>query len=323
MAHTLPVDAIVLLTLIFALPLLSLLVLASWASYRLAKRWGLMPRDKKFLAERRWVVLPCLAIAIAYVLCFAYGTLIEADWVVTTRTEIKVGEPILGHDRFRIVQLSDLHLDRIGRREERMMEQVRAAKPQLIVLTGDYMNVREGAVALSEILGALEAPYGVVGIEGNWDAKFVTADLFRRAKATFLVDDTLVLEHEGHRLRLVGQGIVPSRPLRDLLPPKDDKMPTIYLHHMPDGIDYLRARDPGQRVDLFLCGHTHGGQVCLPFWGAVITLSKYHKKYESGLYTVDGIPMYVNRGVGSGGGGVPHVRFLARPEVAVIDLVYR
>ena len=323
MVHQLPVDALVLLTLIFGLPLICALVLLSWASYRLAKRWGWMPPDKIMIVERRAVALPCLAFVLLYGLCFAYGTLIEADWVQTTRTEIKVAEPILGYDRFRIVQLSDLHLERIGRREERMVEQVRAARPQLILLTGDYMNVREGAVALSEILGALEAPYGVVGIEGNWDSKFVAADLFRRAKATYLVDDSTVLEREGRRLRIVGQGVVPSRPLRELLPPADDHVPTIYLHHMPDALDLLRGRDPGQRVDLFLCGHTHGGQVCLPFWGAVITLSKFHKKYERGLYTVDGIPMYVNRGVGSGGGGAPHVRFLARPEVAVIDLVYR
>lgn len=323
MAQQLPVDALVLLTLIFGLPLLCLLVLASWTSYRLAKRWGWMPRDKRMFVERRAVVLPAAAFAALYALCFAYGTLIEADWVQTTRTEIKVSEPVLGYDRFRIVQLSDLHLERIGRREQRMVEQIREARPHLIVLTGDYMNVREGAVALSEILGALEAPFGVVGVEGNWDTKFMTADLFRRAKATYLVDDSLVLEREGRRLRLVGQGVTPSRPLRELLPPKDDGIPTIYLHHKPDALDFLRGRDPGQRVDLFLCGHTHGGQVCLPFWGAVITLSKFHKAYERGLYTVDGIPMYVNRGVGSGGGGAPHVRFLARPEVAVIDLVYR
>src|SRR5882672_6271732 len=240
MAHALPVDAVVLLTLIFALPLLSLVVLASWVSYRLAKRWGLMPRDKKVLAERRWVVFPCLAFVIVYLGCFAYGTLIEADWVVTTRTELKVAEPVLGHDRFRIVQLSDLHLERIGRREERMMEQVRAAKPDLILLTGDYMNVREGAVAFSEILGALEAPYGVVGIEGNWDTKFVSADLFHRTKATYLVDDSMVLENHGKRLRLVGQGNVPSRALRELLPAKDDGIPTIYLQHMPDALDQLR-----------------------------------------------------------------------------------
>ncbi|HZE97078.1 MAG TPA: metallophosphoesterase [Planctomycetota bacterium] len=323
MAHALPVDAVILLTLIFALPLLALLVIASWISCRLAKRWNLIPRDKKLLVERRWMILPAAAFATLFALCFAYGAFIEADWVQTTRTEIKVAEPVLGFDRFRIVHLSDLHLERIGRREHRMIEQIREAKPQLILLTGDYMNVREGAVALREVLGALEAPFGVVGIEGNWDTKFVCADLFRRSRATFLVDDSMVLERDGRRLRLVGQGVEPSRPLKELLPAKDDGVPTIFLHHMPDGLDQLRARAPGQRVDLFLCGHTHGGQVCLPFWGAVITLSKFHKQYESGLYMVDGIPMYVNRGIGSGGGGAPHVRFLARPEVAVIDLVYR
>jgi predicted MPP superfamily phosphohydrolase len=321
MVQQLPFDAILLLTLIFSLPLLTGLVVLSWLSYRLARHWNLMPRDKRVFVDRRWVILPSAAFLGIYALCFAYGTLIEADWVQTTRTEIPVREAVLGFDRFRIVQLSDLHLERMGRREQRMIEQVREAKPQLIVLTGDYMNVREGAVALNEVLRALEAPFGVVGVEGNWDTKFGVADVFRRAKATYLVDDTLVLEKDGHRLRLVGLGNDPGRPLKTLLPPSDDGIPTILLHHMPDALDELRRRDPGQRVDLFLCGHTHGGQVCLPFWGAVITLSRYHKKYERGLYDVDGVPMYVNRGVGSGGGGLPHVRFLARPEVAVIDLV--
>lgn len=321
MLQSLPFDALILLTLIFSLPLLAGLVVLSWLSYCLARRWDLMPRDKRVLVDRRWVLWPSAAFLAVYGLCFAYGTLVEADWVQTTRTEIKVAGPVLGYDRFRIVHLSDLHLEQIGRREHRMIEQIREAKPQLIILTGDYMNVREGAVGLHEVLGALEAPYGVVGVEGNWDTKFGLADYFRRAKATYLVDDSLVLERDGRRLRLVGQAHTPGRPLKDLLPAKDDGTPTIFLHHSPDAVDQLRRRNPGQRVDLFLCGHTHGGQVCLPFWGAVITLSKFHKKYERGLYDVDGVPMYVNRGIGSGGGGVPHVRFLARPEVAVIDLV--
>lgn len=323
MVEQVPLDAIVLLTLIFCTPLLAFLAVASWTSYRLARRWNLMPRDKKHWVERKGVILPAFGILALYGLCFAYGHLIEANWVQTTRTEINVADPVLGHSRFRIVHLTDLHLDRMGPREYRMIEQVREAKPELILLTGDYLNVREGAVALSEVLGALKAPYGVFGIEGNWDTKFVAGELFQRAGATYLVDDTRVIERDGKRLRLVGQGIVPSRPLKALLPASDDGAYTIFLHHKPDAVDELSNRAPGQRVDLFLCGHTHGGQVCLPFWGAVVTLAKHHKKYERGLYTVDGIPMYVNRGVGSGGGGIPHVRFLARPEVAVIDLVYR
>lgn len=321
MSHSLPFDAVLLLSLIFGLPLFASLALASALSYRLARRWKRMPPDKRAWIERPWILWPCAGFLAVYALCFAYGNLIEADWVQTTHTEIRVKEPVLGYDRFRIVHLSDLHLDRMGRREARMIEQVRAADPQLIVLTGDYMNVREGAVALHEVLGALHAPHGVFGVEGNWDTKFVSAEIFERAKATMLIDDTQVLERNGKRLRLVGQGVVPGRSLKELLPEKDDGAYTVFLHHYPDAVDELRKRDAGQRLDLFLCGHTHGGQVCLPFWGAVITLGKYHKQYERGLYTVDGVPMYVNRGVGSGGGGIPHVRFLARPEVAVIDLV--
>jgi len=323
MSHTLPLDAVILLTVLFSVPLLCLLAVASWLSYRLARRFHLLPSDKKIWIERRGVIVPVTAVLALYGLCFAYGILIEADWVQTTRTEIKVREPVLGYDRFRIVHLSDLHLERIGRRDYRMMEQVAAAKPHLILLTGDYMNVREGAVALHEVLGALKADHGVFGIEGNWDTKFLTADLFHRTNTAYLVDDTRVLEKGGRRLRLVGHAMTPGRPLRELIPPKDDGAYTIYMHHAPDAVDELRARDAGQRVDLFLCGHTHGGQVCLPFWGAVITLAKYHKTYERGLYEVDGVPMYVNRGVGSGGGAVPAVRFLSRPEVAVIDLVYK
>lgn len=323
MAESVPLDALVLLTLIFSTPLLAFLAVASWTSYRLARRWNLMPRDKRHWVERKGVILPAAAVLVFYGLCFAYGYFIEADWVQTTHTEIKVTDPVLGHSKFRIVHLTDLHLDRIGRREHRMIEQVRDAKPQLILLTGDYLNVREGAVALSEVLGALKAPYGVFGVEGNWDTKFVAGEIFQRAGATYLVDDTRVIERDGKHLRIVGQGIVPGRPLKELLPAKDDGAYTVFLHHKPDASDELAKRDPGQRVDLFLCGHTHGGQVCLPFWGAVVTLARHHKKFERGLYTVDGVPMYVNRGVGSGGGARPEVRFLARPEVAVIDLVYR
>ena len=136
-----------------------------------------------------------------------------------------------------------------------------------------------------------------------------------------LEDETHRLKHGGGELRIAGGGIYPVNRLRYLLPDGDDSIPTIYLNHKPDAVDELEELGTGQRVDLFLCGHTHGGQVCIPFWGAVVTLSKYHKRYERGLYEVRGIPMYVNRGVGMEGGAVPRVRFLSRPEVAVIDLV--
>ena len=91
---------------------------------------------------------------------------------------------------------------------------------------------------------------------------------------------------------------------------------TIFLHHTPDWIEDI----PRQSVDLYCAGHTHGGQVALPFYGALVTLSRFGKRFEAGLYRVGETHLYVNRGIGMEGHRAPRVRFLARPEVTVIEL---
>ena len=72
-------------------------------------------------------------------------------------------------------------------------------------------------------------------------------------------------------------------------------------------------------VDLYLCGHNHGGQVALPIYGPLVTFSKCGKKYESGVYDVNDTIVYVSRGIGMSG-RFPRVRFLARPEITVFDI---
>ena len=78
----------------------------------------------------------------------------------------------------------------------------------------------------------------------------------------------------------------------------------------------------GLNVDLYLSGHTHGGQVRLPFYGAPVTLSRFGKKYEAGMYTSIGCEtkLYVNRGIGLENKPAPKVRFLCRPEITVFEL---
>ena len=75
------------------------------------------------------------------------------------------------------------------------------------------------------------------------------------------------------------------------------------------------------RVDLFCAGHVHGGQVGLPLYGALVTLSRHGKRYEAGLYQAGPMRMYVSRGIGMEGGSAPRVRFCSRPEIAVIEAV--
>ena len=88
---------------------------------------------------------------------------------------------------------------------------------------------------------------------------------------------------------------------------------SIFLYHYPAGIDVASARN----IDLFCTGHTHGGQICLPFYGALVTNSIKGKKYECGLYRLGQTEMYVSRGIGMI--GIP-VRFLAPPEVVLIEV---
>jgi hypothetical protein len=318
-----PLDAVLWIVFFLTLLILSLLVVGQWLFFSVARRGGFIPPDKRSWVERRWVIRSAAGCLALFSGCYAWGSLVEAGWVRTSRLEIEVDRPVLGHPRFRIVHLSDLHLERFGGRERRMVEAVVQAAPHMILLTGDYMNVREGGGALVEVLKGLGAPHGIFGVEGHWDAKFPVRRLFESGGATLLEDETRLIEREGHRLRLAGQGCPPDRPLRELLGGISDEAFTILLNHTPDAVEDLQARGEGRRVDLFLCGHTHGGQVRLPLWGAIVTLTRNHKKYEQGLYRVGDVPMYVNRGVGLEGGAVPRVRFLAPPEVAVLDLVCR
>ncbi|HEX9062636.1 MAG TPA: hypothetical protein VF941_20890, partial [Clostridia bacterium] len=97
--------------------------------------------------------------------------------------------------------------------------------------------------------------------------------------------------------------------------PKDSF--NILLYHTPDLIEDIQKNES---VDLYLAGHTHGGQIRLPVYGALITLSKYGKRYEMGRYTVGNTVLYVNRGIGMEGGKAPRLRVFCRPELSVYDI---
>jgi predicted MPP superfamily phosphohydrolase len=206
--------------------------------------------------------------------------------------------------------------------ERRVVDIVRAERPDLILMTGDYMNQQGAQAGFVEFLAALEAP--VYGVAGNWDGKFPVAELFENGKAKLLRDDYESVA--GGDILLVGLDYVQHRSARELVAGASPASYKILMHHSPDAVDSLG----GAPFDLFLCGHTHGGQVRLPFYGAVLTMTQQGKRFEMGRYFIAppatgnpaGTGMYVNRGIGCSGAG-PRVRFLCRPEVAVIELVAR
>ncbi len=262
---------------------------------------------------RRWIDRAVLGLAAVGALCVAYGYFIEPYWVEVTKVSLSSDKLPAGTRPIRLVHISDLHCDPKPRLEDRLPDIVAQLNPDVIVFTGDAVNSPGGVANFKRCMSRLAQVAPVFVVRGNWDWE------------TDAYSGTGVRELDGEAARLeVGEaevwiaGVSCGRP--GLIDKTIKTIPpgrfTILLYHRP--CEVLRAARLG--VDLHLAGHTHGGQVALPFYGAVITLSKYGKRYERGLYREEGTWLYINRGIGMEGRFAPRVRFFARPEVTLIEI---
>lgn len=251
-------------------------------------------------------------LAVTGVLCVLYGFFVEPYWpeVVTVRLETEKLEAT----SVRIVQISDLHCDPTARLEGRLAGLVNALEPDVIVFTGDALNSDAAHGLFVETLAAMEARLGKFAVRGNWDYSF-SGSLFEGTGFEELSLHAVRLEKDGEAFMVCGvaylNGRVSQRALNQLAP----ETWNVLLHHTTALVPFL-GDEP---VDLYLSGHTHGGQIALPFYGALTTMSDHGKGYEAGLYQAGSMAVYVNRGIGMGGIG-PRVRFMARPEITVFDV---
>jgi predicted MPP superfamily phosphohydrolase len=221
-------------------------------------------------------------------------------------------------NNFTIVQISDLHTGNLGKRERIAIREINDANPELILITGDFIQYPQSLDNCKKFIASLRAKYGIWGVFGNWDHYVIRNPrklqrAFEGSAIKILNNAHQAFEVQGRRFWLVGVDDMRTgdydlkKALRGI-PEGDCK---ILMSHTPDVIGDVK----GKRISLILSGHTHGGQVRLPFYGAVITMSHYGKKYEMGEYRVGDTVMYVSRGLGTS--TVP-VRFMCRPEITVI-----
>jgi len=262
----------------------------------------------------RAVVLIAAAVGI---LCGLYARFVEPYWLEETRATFT--SPKLSPDPrpVRLALLSDLHCDTAMTVEKKVLAAVAAMKPDAILFAGDGVSSREGIPTLRTVMTHLATIAPTYVVYGNWDGHIVhLSDLYGDTNVKVLDGRPVQLEIGGRRLWLVGAAAWDwagaERTLRSL--PAEEYR--IVLYHYTDHI--YEAADAG--ADLYLCGHTHGGQVCLPIYGALTTLARYGKQFEKGRYRVESTEMYVSRGIGEEGGLVPRVRFLSRPEVTLIEI---
>jgi uncharacterized protein len=265
-----------------------------------------------------WYSRVVLGLAALGILCGAYGYFVEPYWPSVTRFQIESAKLVEGTGPVRVILISDLHSDSKPRLEERLPGIIAKENPDLILFAGDSVNSSGGLDVFKKCMAGLAELAPTFAVRGNWDAAFWRdLDLFGGTGVQELDGRGIDLVIRGATVSVNGLAVGHEAQINDVLGRITSATFSLFLYHYPDELDNVSSH----RVDLYCAGHTHGGQVSLPWYGALITLSRFGKKYESGLYRKEDTIMYVNRGIGMEGGYAPRVRFCARPEVTVIDIV--
>ncbi|MGC4086982.1 MAG: metallophosphoesterase [Polyangiaceae bacterium] len=272
-------------------------------------------------AMRRAVLL--LSVVGASILVWA--TFVEPGRLVTHRRELTLTNWPRELSGLRVALLSDLHVGSPhwgARRLPELVDRVNEEHPDLVLLAGDFIaNVYLGTwvspEAIAEGLSGLRAPLGVLLVLGNHDGRFD----YERVSAAFeahgmrvLENQLQMLEFHGHKLGVLGFADQMTRPQQvsgtlALLPPG---VSALALVHEPDV--FMQLDD---RVALTLAGHTHGGQVSLPWLGPLIIPSDYGKRFAAGHVVENGRQLFVTTGIGTS--KLP-VRLGVPPEIAILTL---
>jgi uncharacterized protein len=264
-----------------------------------------------------WTRRSVLALAAGGTGCGAWGYFVEPYWVEVTR--VRIGTPKLpaGAPPFRLVHFSDLHCDAKVRAEDKLPHLIAEQRPDAIVFTGDCVNSPAGLPNFHRCMKRIADIAPVFACRGNWDNYFGPLDYFGPTGAVELDGSVQHVDHPAGRIAFAGVSPYDASALERTLGGVADDEFAVLLHHYP-GLIYQASECA---VDLHCAGHTHGGQVALPLYGALVTLSRYGKRFERGLYRVGPTHLYVNRGIGMEGRSAPRVRFCSRPEVTVIEIV--
>jgi uncharacterized protein len=263
---------------------------------------------------------------LAAIPAMAGGAYVNARYIEPSRLSIEridVRSPRIPRelDGVTIGQISDLHMG--GPIDDafvlRAARELAALKPDLAVVTGDLIHISGIAGRVSKVLDVLRsAPLGSYLINGNHD-RWHDADRLNEVLAnsghTQLNNAQRTLQIRGVPLHIVGLDDIweDAHDIDRALQNVPDSQPAILLAHEPDYADIAARRFPFVAQ---LSGHTHGGQVRMPFRGAV-ALPPWGRRYVMGRYDIGGMALYVNRGIGMAD---PGYRFLCAPELTLLTL---
>lgn len=256
----------------------------------------------------------------------------ETNDIIVNTQEITDGAlaNILGD--LRVIQISDLHIKKFGVREKRLIRLIDKINPDIIFITGDFISRNKAIKPCIKIVGQLVSKCPVIAVLGNGDhsykKKFVDTEwLIKGLKEK----GVKILVNESIRLTVKETGLETDnslyiiglddnyRWLDDIFKATrnvPENSPKILLAHSPNIIEKINIKG----INLILSGHTHGGQIVLPFIVAIYTnpVCNARKKFISGLYMED-TKLYVNRGIGTSG---ICLRLFCKPEITMFKFNY-
>ena len=247
-----------------------------------------------------------------------YACYIEPGWIEVTHHRVHVPE---WQGRVaRLAVLGDLH---VGVNDEEYLKRVVARtmqeKPDAVLLLGDYVKYRHDTLPLrklEEVLRPLTAVpcFAVLGNHDYWYGAYRLRKMFRHLGIQMMEGKKQDLNAGGATLTLAGLRCAFTYRCPGNIPSTETGKPYILMTHSPAGVKYAPST-----CLITVAGHTHGGQVRLPFYGAIyMPDAMVDRKKSAGYHTQDGKPFYVSRGVGTS--QFP-IRFCCRPEILVLEVV--
>jgi predicted MPP superfamily phosphohydrolase len=303
------------------------------ASYAAAPKPSAIAPDAQSHARRLFLEKTAVLVSATPFVAAGYGLLCGRQNVEVVRQRIRLARLPKAFEGFRIAQISDVHIGPFTTADyiRHCVTITNGFKPDLVVLTGDYISwdpEAEGEAVRA--LAGLRAPHGVFGCLGNHEQEGEIEESITRL---FAAQGIRILRQERAAIRLSGEtlnliGIDEARG-RDFTEWKHDvyrRLQQVKGLVMPGTVNILLVHFPpvfyfvtelGIGIDLTLAGHTHGGQLSLDFVHRGLNLSRMETRYTSGWYGRSGAQLYVNRGIGTT--GFP-IRLGARPEITVLEL---
>ena len=253
----------------------------------------------------------CLAAFGAALVCAPFASVADAKWLEPTWLKIRRVRICDGKPAHRLVHFSDLHHKGDRKYLQTVVDVINSLAPDFVCFTGDIVEEEKFLPEALEAISQIKSPtFGVPGNHDYW-SRISFAPVLKSFGATggaWLLDEARITADD--RINIVGASC--TRPPQ-FSPPPNPATKNLMLFHYPARVKQLA----GRKYDLILAGHSHGGQVRIPFYGAPV-LPYGVDEYDMGLFQTKSGPLYVNPGIGYI--YTYNFRFNCRPEITVIEI---